>query len=204
MYLPRRRAAILVVVPLLGAGIIFPTLVAALGEGRPTLPPAKQAFEERYEERRAQAPRGSKDPETIRRLQEELERDRPPASPKPWPTGIFQENEAPFPSSTVRIANRSQQVLDGKHFVVYAGSLAQDPEQGILIVQVFSTDDLAVLDSAQRATPHRAGPLRIVAANGGRLTVKPERGEHVEFDVRSRRFAPNDGAGVGPRSRNAR
>jgi len=190
---------ILFLVAVLVVGISFPALVAAVGDDAPPLPPAKQAIEDAYEQRRSQAPAVRKDPETIRRVKDEFTRAHPPVSQQPWPAGIFEGPDAPFPSSEVKIVNRWVEVADGRNVVVYAGSDAQDPEQGVLIFQVYSSDSLALLEGGRRASAEKAGPLRIIAANNGRLTIKPERGSPVEFDVQSRRFVPTESVERRPR-----
>jgi hypothetical protein len=66
---------------------------------------------------------------------------------------------------------------------VYAGAARDDPSQGLLAVRSIG------LTTVYRA-PIRAGAVRIVAADGERLSLVTSSGTQLVFDVSSRSFGP--------------
>jgi hypothetical protein len=131
--------------------------------------------------RRASAPKTPKDPLA-----------RPPVSePEPaWPSGIVDSGQAPFAGSMFAFENQWQDVVAGEHASAYAGSLRDDPAQGIVALAFTALDVTgpASLGGIFR-TPLKAGPVRIVAANGARLTLEAADGMHFVFDIVTRSFA---------------
>lgn len=178
----RTRPRIALLAALLGLAIVGTMVMAANDRGavaQPDFEAEKRSIEQRYEELK-RAPRVAKpaDPEAA----------RPPASvPEEWPTGIFEESQAPFSSEDVRIVNHWQAKV-GDHYVqVYAGSLTQQPQQGVVIVTRTSLRG-APLGAARHRTPQGIGPVRIVAADGLKLTLAAVNGRSLTFDVATAQF----------------
>jgi hypothetical protein len=150
------------------------------------LPAAKRAQQEeinrRYDQALTQSP-APKDPSSGKGA-------IPPAStPAPWPEGFFENGQ--FPGGNYQINNQWQDESDGNRIQVHAGSVKSDAEQGLVIVHVTSQD----LKSGRQdvyLTPSRSGPLRIVDARDGRLTLLSSSAKVFAFDVTSRTFSDSD------------
>jgi hypothetical protein len=110
------------------------------------------------------------------------------ATPEPWPEGIFETGQAPFPSS---LYHQWQANLREAHVQVYAGSEADDASQGVVVVRVTSLDLKTFTSDAYR-TPIKAGSVRIVGAEGERLTLAATGGTKFLFDVALRHFLSPD------------
>lgn len=106
-----------------------------------------------------------------------------PSVPETWPSGILSDFSVPFSSESVRIENMWQRDIEGELVQVYAGSLAYDPEQGIVIVVVMNRDDRDV-KGERILSKEKNGALKIVEENGGKLILKSEKGVSYEFDWR--------------------
>ena len=108
-----------------------------------------------------------------------------PAGPGPA-HGIVNNNVSPFPSDQFDIHNEWQDVVAGQWVQVYAGSIAGDPSQGVVIVRV------SPLDWSTTTTvgvyPVRAGALRIVSAVNSTLVLQTPGGSHLRFDAAARKF----------------
>jgi hypothetical protein len=109
-----------------------------------------------------------------------------PATPAPWPEGIFETGQAPL-SRGFKIENQWQSDLDGSHLRVYAGSLQSDPAQGVIVVLVTSLDFKSE-DSGVFLTPTKAGAVRITRTTGQRLQLVSRDGTLFAFEVRARGF----------------
>lgn len=170
------RVAIIVV----GAAALGIPAARLVSAGGPALPQEKQAILDRVDAERAagvSAPKPS-DPTAL----------RPPEEPEaPWTTGIVEDGEAPFPSSDVTILNRWQGRIDGVRVVVYAGALARDARQGVVIVARLGAD-LAEVSSRRYLTPVKAGAVKIARAAGDRLALESVSGVQSLFDVSNAAF----------------
>ena len=123
----------------------------------------------------------------------------PPAS-EAWPTGVFETAQSPLPSK-YRIENQWQRDDGRVRIQAYAGSLASDPEQGILIVLTHNLGS-GEQNSDSFMTRERIGPLRVLRSSGTVLTLVSARGELLGFDTDARRFVnapplPVWGSGIG-------
>lgn len=108
-----------------------------------------------------------------------------PAQPTPTPlTGILNDFSPPFPAAQFTVANMWQDVVNGRLVHVYAGARGDDPSQGAVIVQTDGVDGPA--GNFDLATPVKAGAVRIVAANGTKLTLQAKNGATFMFDVLAR------------------
>jgi hypothetical protein len=170
----------------LGAGV--PTgAIAAAGAAKPTLDAlglTKQAYEDRYAAARATA-----------REQDHSASIPPPSMPTHAPVlpqprtqagagTIIETGLAPYPGSIYRFENRWVMETPARAIVVYAGSWVADPAQGLVIV-----------DSSPRGvggafpTPTNSGAVRVVDADGQRLTLVAVDGTTFVFDVAALAFA---------------
>jgi len=184
-----RRLIVAAVSALIGLGVIGLTLASA-DDG--LLPDAlakafhdqKMATEQRLEDAARQArlaPQPPKNPDRGRGVVI--------ATPAPWPTGIFESSNAPLRAADYKIVNQWQGIVGANYVQVYAGSVASDPNDGVLVVVVTSRDDLGKVSGATVRPPVRAGPLRISSAQGTQLTVTTAVGVFV-FDAALGTFAP--------------
>jgi hypothetical protein len=153
-------------------------MIASTVKGDSLFPPDKQARLQRFAQIHADAlngPRLPKDPSYA----------PPPTTPEPWPTGIIETGQAPFPSVMFTVNNVWQDIVNGEHVQVYAGSETADPLQGVVIVRTVSLD-LHTVHSWLYRTQSRVGALRIVAASGFQLSFISTNNTTFSFDAASR------------------
>lgn len=137
-----------------------------------TLPPAKQAIEQQYDQERAAgqlnpAPRNPNAPFPI-------------VPPSPFETGIFTDCDS---LSGATVVNCWRGIVGGTDTSVYAGSEPQsvNPQQGIVVVLTATGSYIP--------TPVQAGPVQIVAAQNDILTLVTTNNAYVlTFDVNAQAF----------------
>ncbi|MDP9253053.1 MAG: hypothetical protein M3O80_08605, partial [Chloroflexota bacterium] len=110
----------------------------------------------------------------------------------PWPGGIFESAQAPFPPALYRIQNQWQGQIGSEYVQVFAGAKGSDSEQGVIVVLTTSVTDLT--DHSRQTgglylTPGRFGNVHISAATGTELTLATPDGKTFRFDVASRLLA---------------
>ncbi|MCX6020577.1 MAG: hypothetical protein NTZ05_02395 [Chloroflexi bacterium] len=144
------------------------------------LPPVKQRIEDQYERERVEglqrrAPKGP------------AARMATVSDDQFRPSGIIERGPAPFSTEDVTVRNQWQQQVDGVWVQVYAGALAENPAQGVVVV---ASEGAAAREAAtdRYLAPRPSGALRIVAESGGRLTLEAADGKQLAFDLASRRF----------------
>lgn len=99
-------------------------------------------------------------------------------------TGIIQYPSVPFPSTEYKITNAWQEMVDGKYVLVFAGTLVNDPEQGVVIVLLESPRQYR-----QYSTPTKSGAISITDAKGLRLIIRSSDNNRVYyFDVPAQKF----------------
>lgn len=140
------------------------------------LPPAKQAILDRIQQLR-QAGLG--------RVKSAIVELPPRTTPAPWPSGIFESRQAPFPAALYTITNQWQDVVSGMHVQVYAGAETSALSQGLVVVRTISPD-LRMVQTATYRTAISDGALHIVASHGDQLTLTATKGASFIFDVVSR------------------
>lgn len=114
--------------------------------------------------------------------------ERPADEPEPeWPAGVSDDGEAPFPATEFVGTNSWHRVVNGQHVVVYAGSLGEDPNQGVLFVMTISLD-LKSVSGERYLAPTKSGALQIMSEENLNLTLDTTRGKRYTFDVRARRY----------------
>ncbi len=109
--------------------------------------------------------------------------------PEPaWFTGIIDSGQAPLPSSFT-IINQWHEVIAGEHVNVYAGGFRDDPDAGVVVVDVTPPDGTAArTDGGAYETPAARGAVRIIEAIGTRLILLSARGDRFAFDVTARAY----------------
>ena len=99
-------------------------------------------------------------------------------------TGIIQYPSVPFSSMDYRITNAWQDLVNGEYILVFVGTLASDPEQGVVIVMVDPPRH-----TRQYLTPTRSGAISITDVVGLRLVIRSSStGEIYYFDVPAQKF----------------
>jgi hypothetical protein len=171
-------AAILVMA---GFGFLLPAR-RAQSPGN-TLPPAKQAIEDQYQQERAagQLNPAPSDPDA-----------QVPAVQAPvFKLGIIGECDAST-FKAFRVLNCWQGIVDNAETVVYAGAenktfdsegneiFESNPQQGLMIIDGKETHDFPA--------PERTGALLIVAEKNGILTLVSDTGRSYAFDVNTGTF----------------
>jgi len=98
-------------------------------------------------------------------------------------TGIIENPSVPFSSMDFKITNAWQELVNGNYILIFAGSLANDPNQGVLLLE----SDIPG-DSGGYLTPRKNGTIRIVMVKGLRLVLETPTNDLFYFDVPARRF----------------
>jgi hypothetical protein len=100
---------------------------------------------------------------------------------------IVESGLAPFPGALYTFENRWYEPSGDADLVVYAGAERDDPARGLVAVRLVGVTPRA---ATVYHTPIAAGVVRIVAAEGERLTLVSTSGARFVFDVSSRTFVP--------------
>ena len=100
-----------------------------------------------------------------------------------WPSGIIESGQAPFPGELSVISNQWQEEVDGVHLSVYAGSEAQDPSEGVVMVMTLSLDLQTSVGPQTYLTPSHTGALHITGARGQYLVLTSTSGMRFSFFV---------------------
>ncbi len=103
---------------------------------------------------------------------------RPTQAP---PIGIVQEGQ--YPGNTYRFSNQWVGTIGGRATRVYAGSLANDSRQGVVLVDSSG--------GGRYLAPPGTGGLKIIDKRGDQLTLAAESESTVVFDLAARVFVPN-------------
>lgn len=111
----------------------------------------------------------------------------PSLSPTSAPVTGIHEGNAPFPGSYAVIENQWKGRVGNQLVTVYAGRYTQQPEQGLLVVQINLADN-ANAPLQEYRTLLKEGKIRITAANYSLITVVTEKGSTVVFDLATRLF----------------
>ncbi len=117
---------------------------------------------------------------------------QPSPLPWDWGTGILHEGDGPFSAMEFLIYNQWYGMVNGNRVQVYAGGIkdnpgvSQDASQGVVIV-VISTPSQDYPPAIYR-TPTKAGPLRVLEAQGARLRLASPDTTAIFFDVPARQF----------------
>jgi type II secretory pathway pseudopilin PulG len=99
-----------------------------------------------------------------------------------WPAGILQTSLSPFPPDAYTIQNHYQALVNGQHLSVFAGSLANDPFQGVVIRLTLSLD-LQHSSTKVFQTADRVGSLHVAQVSGAILTLTSSTGAAFQFDT---------------------
>jgi len=100
-------------------------------------------------------------------------------------TGIIPEGPVPFRASDVSITNQWQEQYAGYWVHAYAGAPADNPAQGMLIIEFQGSPSLG----GRFPTPNADGALTIRAATPTRLTLESAGGTLYYFDIPALQFA---------------
>lgn len=101
-----------------------------------------------------------------------------------WPSGIIETAQIPLSGAQYAINNHWQGLVNGEHVAVFAGSLSDDPHQGVVVLMTISVD-LQHTSSQVYLTPLKVGSLSVVATVGTRLTLRSPTGAAFAFDATS-------------------
>jgi hypothetical protein len=104
-----------------------------------------------------------------------------PIPPTQEPDGIYDRQLIPFPfwgvHEPVRITNSWEKTTDTRRYIVMAGHLGLDPEQGIVVMNDINFDYHLYL------TPRKSGDVKIVEEDWPYLLLEAENGDIFYFDV---------------------
>ncbi len=112
----------------------------------------------------------------------------PDAAAEPaWRNGIIQSGLAPVPATLYVITNQWHQIVRGEHLNVYAGAFRGDTRRGVVIVETTRLDlNGPGSPGGVYTLPGGGGPVRIVSADGTRLTLRSDDATMFVFDALER------------------
>lgn len=98
--------------------------------------------------------------------------------------GFIVEGSVPLVSKDISVRNNWFREEPGNtQRAVYAGALAADPSQGVLVVGIEGADGPSGKAVGKVLTPERHGALRVTGATASVLTVVATDGTSYQFDV---------------------
>lgn len=101
--------------------------------------------------------------------------------------GIVDSRDNPF-RRTQPAQNTWFGEYNGENMAVFAGNLYNDLSQGLVGVATGLDGDITTAKYTEYLTPQKAGPVRITAVNGTRLTLEAKDGTTFIFDYATRAF----------------
>jgi hypothetical protein len=184
-------SGLLLVIPVTGLAQTHPPDAV---QGRP----AKHALLEREAQEIAAAQAAPKPPKDVAKPPR-IQRQSLPSAGQPEPQTalsplphqaagagtIVESGLAPFPGSLYTFENRWYEATGEGDLVVYAGAERDDPAQGLVATRLIG---VTPGPAAVYRTPMRSGAVRIVGAEGKRLSLVSGSGTRLVFDVSSRTF----------------
>ena len=112
-----------------------------------------------------------------------------PSTPQTVQTGVFPLSSGgpiPVSESILHPTNIARTTLNGSLVSIYAGSLAADPQQGVLCV-LHENLTTGQFNIQVYQSPRRAGKLTILAIQGTTLTLTDSQGQGI-FDLATNQF----------------
>ena len=112
-----------------------------------------------------------------------------PSTPQTVQTGVFPLSSGgpiPVSESILHPTNIARTTLNGSLVSIYAGSLAADPQQGVLCV-LHENLTTGQFNIQVYQSPRRAGALTILAIQGTTLTLTDSQGQGT-FDLATNQF----------------
>jgi hypothetical protein len=180
------RRRIILIVAFLGVFIALASLFTARAlpqwpRRQFALPLEKQLIQDRYDQERLD---GYQNPANKDEIPTPL-----PETPAPYPTGIFENTQPPYPAIDFTSKNMWQGVIGGNRVAVFAGAEGYEgnTRQGLLIVQV-DDPQASQMDVTRHPTPHIAGPIRIESVNGMIMHLSSTEGATYSFDLSTRKY----------------
>ena len=107
------------------------------------------------------------------------------------PDGIDNHPSIPFSESVVTILNSWRKTTNDHYYLVYAGFLTQDSQQGAILVHHPSTHDFK-----QYNIPDHSGGVKIVNEKGTIIMLQSFKGNLFYFDVVREQFVDANGAPI--------
>jgi hypothetical protein len=106
-------------------------------------------------------------------------------------SGIFPGPEAMIWPSLMRISNYWQGLVDGEVVMIFAGSSADDPRQGLVVIATTSADPaVGDIRFERLPAPGQTGSLRVASESGGILTLETPEGVQLTFSIAAKSFGP--------------
>jgi hypothetical protein len=104
-------------------------------------------------------------------------------------SGLFEGGDGYFHPWQMTVVNHWIGNLKGEHTVIYAGSLGEDPLQGVLVVLTVQ-GDTGETRQVSYLTPEKLGALRIVEVKEDTVVLTTTDGVQMLFDLINRKFNP--------------
>lgn len=92
-----------------------------------------------------------------------------------------------------KVANGWRGIVDGQYMEVYAGAIAKDMKQGMVILVEHSTswDPNYGITNYSFKTPSKHGMIAIIREENLKLTLQATDGTHFIFDIKKRAYSSN-------------
>jgi len=110
-----------------------------------------------------------------------------PWTPAPFETGIFEGQTGDIHSFDSKIENHWKGIVNGNNMIVFAGALANDPSQGIIIIHITSPITRKTVGN-RYLSPTKSGALRIMEAKGNILVIHPSAGNQLYFHILAQQY----------------
>jgi hypothetical protein len=107
------------------------------------------------------------------------------------PDGIDDHPSAPFSESVVTVLNSWRKTTDDRYYLVYAGFLTQDTQQGAILVFHPSVHHFQ-----QYNTPDNSGGVRVVEEKGTTIILQSTQGILFYFDVAKEQYVDSNGTPI--------
>ncbi len=107
------------------------------------------------------------------------------------PDGIDDHPSVPFSESIVTVLNSWRKTTNDRYYLVYAGYLTQDSQQGAILVLHQSTHDFK-----QYNTPDSSGGVRVIEEKGTVIILQSDKGTLFYFDVAKEQFVDSNGTPI--------
>jgi hypothetical protein len=107
------------------------------------------------------------------------------------PDGIDNHPSVPFSESTVTVINSWRKTTNERYYLVFAGYLTQDPQQGAILVLHPRTHDFKHYE-----TPNPYGGVKVIEEIGTTIVLESTDGVLFYFDAESERFVDDNGTPI--------
>lgn len=104
------------------------------------------------------------------------------------PDGINNSTDSPLPRNVVTVLNSWRKTAENRYYLVYAGFLWHDTEQGVIFLLNPSTHNFI-----QYNTPGSSGGVRVIEERGAIIVLQSTKGTLYYFDAAAEEYVNAEG-----------